>query len=294
MNIVFNVNELGMEGLGATLSSLVSNCSDNSQLVLWFLCSELRLRDKDNIRSLLSSVGYRGDVKFVDFDAKGEFGHLRSLHGDWTPYGRLLIPRTIPDKKALYLDSDLLVLLDILTLKDYEMGDSLLGAVFGCDLKYALDNSFFTQNLSWSLDTPYFNSGVVLFNLEKWRQDDVDSQWLKLAERYPDGLISHDQTLLNAVAGGKFARLPDAYNNPWYPGEGELLSYHNSIVHFVGSPKPWDLSGRFLHGGYKIWRSYNTGFWQKEYLKMTAGKLRRTWNIRKSIVRTLKIHMNQK
>lgn len=291
MDIVFNVNPLGLEGLGATLTSLIRNCSNSQELKLWFLCADFRAQDKDNISQLLKSEGFKGAVEFIDFDAKAIFGHLRSLHGDWTAYGRLLIANHVKSDSALYLDADLVILLDILTLKNFEFEGAILAAVYGCVISWALDGSFFINHLKWSPNESYFNSGIVLFNLKKWREANIEAKWKELAEKYPEDLISHDQTLLNAVCEGHFARLSTQFNNPWYPGDEKPEGADVSIIHFVGSPKPWDIFGRYIHKGNKIFKAYNTPTWEKEYGKLTMEKIGRTWKIKKSIFKHLKKKM---
>jgi len=287
MNIVFNLNHLGLEGLGATLSSLIRNCSDSKQLKLWFLCSQFKKQDKENIKQLLNAEKFLGAIEFIDFDAVKIFGHLRSLHGDWTGYGRLLISQYIKDDSALYLDADLIISLDILDIKKYDFEENILAAVYATKVGYALEHAFFTEKLKWSPETAYFNSGVVYFNLKKWRELDVNSKWKSLSEQYPNELLSIDQTLLNAICEGKFKQLPQVFNNPWYPKLDMPEDALKSIIHFVGSPKPWDYFGRTIHSGFKTWKSYNTPFWQKKYSKLSLEKMKRTWEIKKSILKYL-------
>lgn len=289
MDIVFNINKVGMEGLGSTLTSLVRNCSNTEELTFWFLCSELTERDKANVRKLLDSENFKGNIEFADFDAKRSFGHLRSLHGDWTAYGRLLIADIVPMDVALYLDADLVINLDILSLKEFRLDDQLVGAVFGSLIVHTLDKLFFINQLGWRDDKRYFNSGVVIMNLQKWRSDNVEKQWKDLANKFKDDLVSHDQTVLNALCGGNFAQLPKEFNMPWGANKPKPELADKSILHFVGSPKPWDLFGKYAHNGYQCWNNYNTPFWKTEYGKMTPDKWSRTWNIRRSLFRSMKM-----
>lgn len=285
MDVVFNINKLGLEGLGATLVSMVRNCSDNSQLKLYFLCSSLDQSDKNNINSLLIKEVFTGEIYFIDFDPVKLFGHLNSLHGDYTNYGRLLIPGLIKNDTALYLDSDLIILVDILLLKNYDFKGEVIAATFGCQIKYALDHAFFEKRLNWNAEMEYFNSGVLLFNLRKWRENAMDDKWKELADKYPKELISHDQTLLNAICKGSFAHLDSSFNTLWEPGIQIPKNSRLGILHFSGSPKPWDVSGKFVHKGYSTWLAYNSVDWNKNYSKISALKLSRSWKIKKSIFR---------
>lgn len=287
MDVVFNINVLGLEGLGATLTSLIRNCSNNKELKLWFLCSDLTNADKANIQRHLQDEQFSGDTEFIDYNAKAIFGHLRSLHGDWTAYGRLLIADYITSDTALYLDADLIILLDVLSLKNFKFNGQLLAAVYGNPVKNALENQFFIKCLKWLPDTAYFNSGVILVDLKKWRSERIDQQWKCIAEKYPDNLFSHDQTLLNAVCAGRFAHLPARFNKIWYASKAKPANSDHAILHFVGSPKPWDFLGSFIHKGYSTWCTYETSFWEKQYRTITLHKVRRTWKIRRSILKNL-------
>jgi len=287
MDVVFNINKLGLEGLGATLISLVRNCSDNSQLKLHFLCASLDLSDKFNIKSLLQKELFSGEINFIDFDPVKLFGNLKSLHGDYTNYGRLLIPGFIKNDSALYLDSDLIILIDILLLNNYDFRNEVIAATFGCKITYSLDHSFFEKRLNWNSEMEYFNSGVLLFNIKKWRETGMDDKWKKLANKYPDELTSHDQTLLNAICEGSFAHLDPAFNKLWEPGSHVPENINLAILHFSGSPKPWDLFGRFVHRGYSTWQTYNSVDWSRKYSKLSGLKLSRSWKIKKSIFRHL-------
>jgi lipopolysaccharide biosynthesis glycosyltransferase len=109
-----------------------------------------------------------------------------------------------------------------------------------------------------------------------------------LANKYPNELLSHDQTLLNAVCEGNFVRLTNRFNNAWFAGSKEPQSIEDTIIHFVGSPKPWDLLARLCMEDTKFGSSFTTKSWKRQYGKITFDKIRRTYKIRKSILNHLK------
>lgn len=292
MYVVFNINFLGLEGLGATLVSLVKHCSNTKELKLLFLCSNVRPKDKNNIVRLLKYVHYNGETQFVDYNANELYGHLRSLHGDWTTYGRLMIPNLIKSDFALYLDADLLVTTDVLDLKEVAFNDALLAAVRGSEVVKTFDSSFLINRLNWQPNCEYFNAGVLLFNLHKWRTENVDAKWQLIAEKYPSELLSHDQTLLNALCEGRFARLPKHFNVLWRPAKPKPDINEGTILHFVGAPKPWDLFGKFIHKGYSQWKSYELKFWRKEYGGISIDKVKRAWKIKGSLYKNFKANLS--
>lgn len=288
MDVAFIINPIGLEGLGATLVSLLRNCKDVSRLTLWFFCSECKVQHKDSISQLLACEKFSGKRQFIDFDAKKTFGHLKSLHGDWTTYGRLLIPNHINEDVALYLDADLIVSVDVLQLKEFTFNGQFLGAVPSGTFKDIMERNLFLDELHQSPEAEYFNAGVLLFNLRQWKAQGIQDKWQEITVKYPELLISHDQTLLNAVCGGQFAYLPSFYNNHWFPGNDTPANMKESIIHFVGSPKPWDAFGKQIHLGYNLWHSYSPRWWNRLYTKATWNKVLRTWRIRNSILLKLK------
>ncbi|WP_022824133.1 glycosyltransferase family 8 protein [Hymenobacter norwichensis] len=289
LNIVFNINSLGLEGLGATLTSLIRNCSNPHELKIWFLCSDLTDKDQNNIIKLLSQENFYGYTEFIFFNARKEFGHLKSLHGDWTAYGRLLIADYVDSDTALYLDADLIIMIDVLTLKKFELQDNILAAVYGSNISQSLESTFFINELNYSPQQKYFNSGVLLFNLKKWRENNINYDWKAFASKYPDRMLTADQTILNAICKGEFAHLPAYFNNPWYARQEEPINSNDSILHFVGSPKPWDIFGNIIHAGHKVWLSYTSQEWKKNYHRMSFNKLYRSWKIKNSLLRNIKL-----
>jgi lipopolysaccharide biosynthesis glycosyltransferase len=252
------------------------------------MCAGLSDADKDQIRRLLNNEHFKGQAQLVDFDPVQHFGMFAALHGDWTPYGRLLLPDLLPVERVLYLDADLVVEVDVLDLKNFDLQHAALAAVASNKLRHSLDNPFLNGRLGITLDADYFNSGVLLMNLVEWRQRQIKQQLLALAQQYPNELISHDQTLLNAVLGNEFLQLPPNYNCPWFAHVQKPSLAGGMILHFLGSPKPWDTMGSYLHSAYSTWIKYLDKEWARRYYKFSFKNLERTWNIRRSYVRVIR------
>jgi lipopolysaccharide biosynthesis glycosyltransferase len=283
MNIAFNINRLAMIGLGVTLNSLLKNCSNPKKINIYILCADLNQDDKENIYKLLFGYGLI-NVELIDFNAKKHFGNFKALQGDWTAYGRLLLQDHVLDDRVLYLDADLVIELDVLSLEGFDFQGKAIAAVNGGQMRYALDNSFLCNEIGLDPDVAVFNSGIILLNLEVWRENGIKSKCLSFGKRYFDKLISHDQTILNALFAGNFAYLPVEFNIPWYSNM-ERPNSKKVILHFVGSPKPWDLFGSFLHKGCRVWKSYLDAEWKKAYYNPIYSDFVRPWHIRKSYVR---------
>lgn len=287
MNIAFCINRLALTGLGVTLCSLLRNCSNPGKLKIWFLCSDVGKKDREAISQLLQTEGLQGNQTFIDFNPEKEFGNFPSLHGDWTAYGRLLLADYISEDQVLYLDADLIVELDILKAEAFDLEGNVLAAVGGGKFKYTLGKRFYIDKLGMSADLEYFNSGVLLLNLKEWRAEKVKEKCLEIANKYGHELPSHDQSLLNIFCAGRFSKLPPAFNCEWVAYLPKPRISTKMILHFVGSPKPWDPLAFFLHRGYRTWKTYLSNKWAPHFSHYSIEDYKRTWKIRHSYFRTI-------
>ena len=288
MNIAFNINSLALVGLGVSISSIIRNSSDCNRLKFWFLCVNLTRREKSQIERLLNFEDFFGTYEFIDYDPISHFGSFRPLHGDWTTYGRLLLADMIHEDQVLYLDADLVVELDVLDVQDFDFGGQALAAVGGGKYKYTLGRDFYINKLGISPEVEYFNSGVLLINLPQWRTSNVKERCLEIARKYPNELPSHDQSLLNLIIAGNFSKLPPSFNCEWLAYQFKPIVSEKMILHFIGSPKPWDPMGFFLHKGYQTWKRYLSPEWSAEFGHYGFADYKRVWLIRRSYLRTIK------
>jgi lipopolysaccharide biosynthesis glycosyltransferase len=176
-------------------------------------------------------------------------------------YYRLLLPGIIPDlvNKVIYLDSDVVVEEDLAKLWEQDLGNNYLLAVRD-QVDGNLLNSWHLNHAVKSLDlkqygiTPehkYLNSGVLVINLEKWRQSQIADQVLDLIANHPDFPFP-DQDGINIVLAGKWKELNPRWNQthvvhsftspqapPYDPQLYADLIHHPYIIHYTSRPKPW-------------------------------------------------------
>ncbi|MBD5383710.1 MAG: glycosyltransferase [Ruminococcaceae bacterium] len=109
--------------------------------------------------------------------------------------------------KILYLDGDVIVRDDLAALYGYELGDNYVAAVR--DLPQVLYDK---QQLGAEISgRDYFNSGVMLLNLKKMRDEDAESRLIETKKSYADQSLM-DQNILNIVFKGAVLQLPFVYN----------------------------------------------------------------------------------
>ena len=132
-------------------------------------------------------------------------------------------------------------------------------------------------------DSNYFNAGVMLINIDKWKRDDIGNKAIKYANQNHDRIKFADQDALNAIIDGNWIELHPKYNvmhnfykngfaevNNQFP-KGQILEALDDpvVLHYSGPSKPWHL--RDEHEFKKIYWLYlkETPFYRMTPTDMT-------------------------
>ena len=168
-----------------------------------------------------------------------------SLHYTAEVYIRLWIGELFPEyDRAIYLDPDLIVLGNVMDLWKTDLGDSVLGAV-------PTPGSTRPKILGLPEGSLYFNSGVILFDLDRWRRMQCKERCLEHIQNHPEMIFEADQDVLNFCLASEWLPLPYKWNviNPFYflsydlqmtAEEIDQIRRDAKIIHFNGHSKPWN------------------------------------------------------
>lgn len=163
-------------------------------------------------------------------------------------YDKLLVAALLPAtvSKVLWLDCDLLVLADVTRLWDSDLGDRHALAVQDSIVPRVSSRFGVSGYRERGLDSgaKYFNAGVMLLDLARWRKDDVSGQALAYLRRYREHVWFMDQEALNAVLAGHWGELDPRWNRNVGVDTVRGAEDDASILHFSGNLKPWRYRGR--------------------------------------------------
>lgn len=166
-------------------------------------------------------------------------------------YARLLIGELLPDdwRRVIYLDSDTITRRPLTELWGTDLRGCVLGAVRD-DYVPMISSPYGVpgwRELGLAADLPYFNSGVMLVDLDSWRRHDIGGQAIDYLSRHAGKIRLFDQDALNAVTAGRWHELDTVWNVTGYWRKPERRTgRHRSILddarirHFAGYGKPWD------------------------------------------------------
>ncbi|MDD4353469.1 MAG: glycosyltransferase family 8 protein [Candidatus Nanoarchaeia archaeon] len=155
--------------------------------------------------------------------------------GGYSSYYRILIPELLPKNidKILYLDCDTIVENDLTGLFSMDLAKHALAAVEDVvTLKSDFKN--LKKRLKIPKDKSYFNSGVMMFNLDFMRENNSAKKIISFLHKNVDKIVMHDQDGLNAILFNYWIKLPETYN---YIINVDLIFPKNinpKIIHFAG------------------------------------------------------------
>ena len=214
------------------------------------------LKNIDNVRDFSISFYHIGN-------------RFNGLSTGWrlaTPcYYRFCIPFILGDKKkVIYLDSDLLVRKDLSEFFNIDISNEYLAAVTDCSFNPQDGRKIQINDKEVRL-TKYFNSGVLLLNCEKIREDNLKDTFSRLLDYHKERPFNFlDQDILNIACNNNVKIVSPKFNfviNSYYGGmiapyektiyaekynvSGEDFNSARgdaSVVHFT-RPKPWNSYG---------------------------------------------------
>ena len=236
----------------------VLKTSSSKNIKLYVLDGGISLLAKNRISTLVNKRGNR--IKFLKMDENMFKGYLVSERLTQAIYYRLLIPDLLLGEnvqKAIYLDCDLMLNADISELWNVELGRNVLAAVAetneGCRYVSSPRALRLYKELGIPEKNKYFNSGVLVMNLQEWRKRNITAKVCNYLTENREQVIYHDQDGLNAILWDSWLELPTDWNVMSYlfitehkhqvinmeKETVEQLRRNPKIVHFTGWKKPW-------------------------------------------------------
>lgn len=282
---------------GVMITSLLMNCAPDTRIEMHILDGGISPENKDRLAGLCSIRPF--DIHFHHMDDV-EFEQLK-ISTIWpvSAYYRFKVASVLNNiSKVLYLDCDIVILEDPSSLiSDYPANAWCCGVPDPMSVKNK-------KRLNLQGDFPYINSGVLVIDLDAWRDNDVEFRLLDYARQHTETIKYPDQDAINAVLRDHIALLPLEWNSQYLdarytPKQSRLYKHpfrDPSIIHYVTSEKPWlTLSAAPRKSFYRQylamtpWEGQFRAQWEKDR-KTLAPYLRRWKRLRKNI---LHVHLKK-
>lgn len=283
--VVVAVNDNYVPYLSVLIQSIEENTGKDFLLDIIVLYSNL---SEDNRNALGNIIEKEENINIIFIDVSIYFADKELFVGGKNnraylskeTYFRLVAPQVLPQyNKILYLDSDIVVQENWVNIFNIDISDYYVAAVndiwgnWECYLHNSDLEKYRKRELM--LDNPinYFNAGVLLINLEKFRKEYKENELLDLA--MSKNWRKHDQDLLNYICRDHVKWLDYSWNLIECPSkkaqsavpkdeyERYMRCYETPFIIHYATRKPW----------YIFDMMHTEAFWQyafqtpyKEYL----------------------------
>ena len=101
-------------------------------------------------------------------------------------------------------------------------------------------------------DDDYYFSGLAVLDLQKYNEHRLVQKSEEIARNSSSKLDFHDQTIWNCVAK-EIESIDGRWNFLAFPKSEISIFPDKGLIHFMGSPKPWDLLGEIYHPYSQAW-----------------------------------------
>lgn len=162
-------------------------------------------------------------------------------------YYRFFIENIVNDERALYLDSDIIVTGSLNNVYHRDLKGNIIAAV--PDMVLDKLEHYYKEFPNMK---PYFNAGVILFDLTQWRKAQISTQIFKLAA-LAKKLLYAVQDILNIILKNCWLRLENTFN---YQTGHKLEFTNRELPQFIIDPQGTPVIIHYT-SGYKPWLKYN-------------------------------------
>ena len=254
INIAFAIDAKYTPHLETLIKSI---CYYNQNVNFYVLHNDIPQEWFEGIQCKLEKIGNNLFSIHISNDIFKDYKTLEHISSS-SSYYRLMIPKLINQDRVLYLDSDIIV---NGSLSDFYYSD-LNGAPVGVVKDYGMGEHFPFPYLDASVSRNYFNSGVLLIDCVKWRNEGLVDILLQTVEKYGNQVLYGDQCILNIVLREKAKYYSFNKNaqvqyieaiKQQYGTNQVKLDIPPTIIHYAAKHKPWDNQNIELFEREKYW-----------------------------------------
>ena len=240
VNVFYACDEIYVPYLSVSLLSLIEHTDKNRVYHITILENDISDSSKTKLRAMSAE---NITLSFTNVSDKlngiADKLSLRDYYS-LSIYFRLFIPALFPQlDKAVYLDSDTVLLADIGELYDTVLRDKVLVAAVP-DAVIASEELFrryAEEGVGTENYRSYFNSGVLVMNLAAMRKIDLAGIFLTLLTTYDFKTVCPDQDYLNVICRGRVRFLGKEWNRMTVDNTSSCRRL--KLIHYNMYFKPW-------------------------------------------------------
>jgi lipopolysaccharide biosynthesis glycosyltransferase len=230
-------------GLYCAVASALSAVHPARKVDVKVLDGGLSQPSRDTLARLIERTGKRVRLDFANADPSIFDNATLGPGQSHMAYCRILLPHLLGVSRLIYLDCDVLVFRDLSQLFDFELPPGKFVAAVP-DFETCLlahDSPALANAMNLPAEGAYFNSGVMLMNLDELRKQHFFERAMDFLTVWKVDYRFHDQSAINFLLHDQIQELPEYWNRPSWCFDAQENNDLNCILHYTSSV-PW-LSG---------------------------------------------------
>ncbi|MDR2777526.1 MAG: glycosyltransferase family 8 protein [Rickettsiales bacterium] len=276
-----------------TIVSILLNTRDENVFYNFYIMQDGLLEENRRRIGKLKNTVKDCSIEFLDLYSNGVAAFRNPI------FYRLRLASLLPKlDKVIYTDCDVTFLSGLEDIWHEDIGEHYSGNCVDWSRDRERITKYFSETCGVSEhDYPfgdreiYFNSGFMVMNLAKIREDGIEDKSVECIEKYPN-LIYGDQDIINLVYYGKIKPISFGWSFliSYYTTKRSRIRIKNSslladlrdsaknprMIHFIANKKPTNIYKSIFHiPSYRIVNRYKKIFWK--YVAHTDWQNERTY-----------------
>jgi lipopolysaccharide biosynthesis glycosyltransferase len=233
-------NERYFPGLYCAVASALSHLDAAREVHLKVLDGGMSQSTKGTLSRLIDRARESVRLEFVTVDPAVFAKATRGPGQSHMAYCRIMLPHLLHVPRLVYLDCDVLVFRDLAQLFDLELapGKVLAAARDSQTLSLADDSLTITDAINLPREGAYFNSGIMLMNLDELRRQHFFRRSVEFLNRWSGKYRFWDQSAINFLLHGQIDELREYWNRASWRFDGQQNNDLDCVLHYTTSA-PW-------------------------------------------------------
>lgn len=244
---------------GVSIASILCNSNQDDNLHFYIISDNISDENKTKIYNLKKIKNC--EITFLPLEKKQfeDFSNIKTTsYLTIASFFRLKLSSIIKNEdKIIYLDPDTIITTSLSDLFNTNIEDYYCGGILD------IGHKRIAKRLKLKNNEFYINSGVMIVNLKKWRDDNAEEAFIKYASENPKSIRLGDQDIINKCFAGNILQLESKWNVQVinYCSCSDYSGFFN-ILHYTGKSKPWKF-GSYIPAKEHYFKYLALTQWQK-------------------------------
>ncbi len=206
LSIVFSSDDHYAQQVGVSMLSLFENNRHFEAINVYLLENGITIESKKRLEVICKK--YKRNIQFIDFSLISKRLNLNIGNSiSISSYARLFLASLLTEvDKVLYLDCD-----SVINQSLDELWSIDITGYYVAGVSDTVSNNTKTR-INLNETNKYINAGMLLINLKKWREEDIENSFIKFIDSYGGTVFHHDQGTINGVLNKKMLVIHPKFN----------------------------------------------------------------------------------